>query len=135
MGDQAALIVRYPEPVELGDTCQFFVLYADQDHIRVVLDPLPEGLHRRRGFPAPLLIDRRPPIRYVLGLQRLGDGSFQVGRQGIQAGTKKLSLPRRQLEDGRMPRVLEVEGITPGGGGGLVCGPGLQFLFDEGPPA
>ncbi|UCC64600.1 MAG: hypothetical protein JSV36_06010 [Anaerolineae bacterium] len=49
-GGQAALIIRYPQPVELGDTCQFFVLYADQDHIRTIahtlqfsVEPAPPG--------------------------------------------------------------------------------------------
>ncbi len=30
----AALVARYPVPVQLGDLVQFFVLYADRDHIR-----------------------------------------------------------------------------------------------------
>jgi hypothetical protein len=49
-GGQAALIIRYPQPVELGDTCQFLVLYADQDHIRTIahtlrfsVEPAPTG--------------------------------------------------------------------------------------------
>jgi hypothetical protein len=34
MGDQAALIAVYPRPVQLGQLCQYFVLYADVAHIR-----------------------------------------------------------------------------------------------------
>jgi Tol biopolymer transport system component len=40
MGGQAALIVRYPQPVELENICRFFVLYADQDHIRAIAQTL-----------------------------------------------------------------------------------------------
>jgi Tol biopolymer transport system component len=41
MGDQAALIVSFPEPVEMGDTVvQFLVLYADRDHIRAIAQTL-----------------------------------------------------------------------------------------------
>jgi TolB protein len=32
----AMLIVRYPQPIDLGQTCQFFVLYADPDHIQTI---------------------------------------------------------------------------------------------------
>jgi len=41
MWDQSALIVRYPQPVEIGGhVCPFFVLYADQDHVRAIGDTL-----------------------------------------------------------------------------------------------
>jgi len=34
---QAALIVRYPQPVNItGTPCRFFILWADQSHIRVI---------------------------------------------------------------------------------------------------
>jgi hypothetical protein len=36
MSDQAVLIVRYPEPVQLGEPCQFLALYADKTHIRLI---------------------------------------------------------------------------------------------------
>jgi hypothetical protein len=41
MGDQSALIVRYPVPVDVtGHPCSFFVLYADVDHIRAIAETL-----------------------------------------------------------------------------------------------
>lgn len=40
MNGLAALVVRYPQPVKLGDTYQFFVLYAGQDHIRTIAQTL-----------------------------------------------------------------------------------------------
>ena len=41
MDGQAALIVRYPQPVEIaGHLYPFFVLYADQDHIRAIAETL-----------------------------------------------------------------------------------------------
>jgi len=41
MGGQAMLIVRYPQPVEVGGvTYQFFALYADQEHIRAIAETL-----------------------------------------------------------------------------------------------
>jgi TolB protein len=36
MRGQAMLIVRYPQPIQLGDQVQFFALYADQDHIGAI---------------------------------------------------------------------------------------------------
>jgi len=37
MGNQSALIVRYPVPVNTtGHPCSFFVLYADRNHIRAI---------------------------------------------------------------------------------------------------
>jgi len=34
---QAALIVRYPQPVNvLGTPCRFFILWADWPHIRAI---------------------------------------------------------------------------------------------------
>jgi hypothetical protein len=41
MDYQAALIVRYPLPVDIaGTTCRYFVLWADQPHIRVFAQTL-----------------------------------------------------------------------------------------------
>jgi TolB protein len=41
MGGQAMLIVRYPQPVEIaGVTYQFFVLYADQEHVGLMAETL-----------------------------------------------------------------------------------------------
>ncbi|MFB0535423.1 MAG: hypothetical protein ACETWR_10615 [Anaerolineae bacterium] len=41
MNYQAALIVRYPQPVDIaGTTCRYFVLWADQPHIRVFAQTL-----------------------------------------------------------------------------------------------
>ncbi|HUV88905.1 MAG TPA: hypothetical protein VMY80_04570 [Anaerolineae bacterium] len=41
MGHQAALIVRYPQPVYItGHTYPYFVLWADQGHIRVIAQTL-----------------------------------------------------------------------------------------------
>ena len=60
MGDQAALIVRYPEPVELGDTCQFFLLYADQGHIRTIAQTLRFAV----APPATGAATPRPPVTW-----------------------------------------------------------------------
>jgi len=44
MEEQAALIIRYPRPVGIGGaTYEFFVLYADQDHIRAIGQTLDFG--------------------------------------------------------------------------------------------
>ncbi len=41
MDGQSALIVRYPQPVEIGGhVYPFFVLYADQDHVRAIGETL-----------------------------------------------------------------------------------------------
>lgn len=41
MNYQAALIVRYPQPVNVvGSLCRYFVLWADQAHIRVIAQTL-----------------------------------------------------------------------------------------------
>jgi hypothetical protein len=57
MGDQAMLIVRYPQPVDLsGATYQFFALYADEGHIWAITRSLRfEGLAlpERTWTPAP----------------------------------------------------------------------------------
>ena len=34
------LIARYPQAIQLGQTCQFLVLYADQDHVRALAQTL-----------------------------------------------------------------------------------------------
>lgn len=39
-GAQAMLIVRYPQPIQLGEMCQFLALYADPDHIRTLVQTL-----------------------------------------------------------------------------------------------
>jgi len=39
--NQAALIIRYPQPVNvLGTPCRYFVLYADSPHIRTIAQTL-----------------------------------------------------------------------------------------------
>lgn len=49
MGDQSALIVRYPVPVDItGHPCSYFMLYADQSHIRAI-----GGTMRFNERPAP----------------------------------------------------------------------------------
>jgi hypothetical protein len=41
MDDQAALIIRYPQPVNvLGTPCPYFVLWADWPHIRIIAQTL-----------------------------------------------------------------------------------------------
>ena len=41
MGHQAGLIVRYPQPVNISGTpCRFFVLWADQAHIRALAETI-----------------------------------------------------------------------------------------------
>jgi hypothetical protein len=41
MEDQAVLLARYSQPMAIiGYPCDFFVLYADQDHIRVIAETL-----------------------------------------------------------------------------------------------
>ena len=44
MGHQAALIVRYPQPVTISDVpCRYFVLWADYPHIRTIAQTLQFG--------------------------------------------------------------------------------------------
>ncbi len=39
MGNQAALVVAYPEPIEIGgETYSFLVVWADADHISHIAD-------------------------------------------------------------------------------------------------
>lgn len=41
MQDQAALIIRYPKPVNISGTpCRYFVLWADWSHIRTIAETL-----------------------------------------------------------------------------------------------
>ena len=81
MKGQAALIVRYPQPIQIaGDVYGYLVLWADKDHLREIAETL------KFTFPGQLSGPTTPFTDTVLGIALDTPAGWEVdGHQGAEA--------------------------------------------------